>query len=338
VTLVMTMSTGAASARRSLDGLLNSHYPVDLVVDAGDDGSGLQALPAGTATRVSATHGIDRAVEVPAGHATAAGTAVVLYALTVDQARSVLRDHSLVDALTAGSALVPASLVPKDGSDIALSSASHPQAVSVTAAQASVGRDVVIVTPALLTELAPQARPNAVWARLSDGADAATVLADVQDSLTDRSVSVSSSAAERAGYERIIDTLLAIVLGLLGVAVLIALIGVTNTLSLSVLERRRESATLRAVGLTRRQLRGTLAVEGMTIAVVGAVLGIVLGMVYGWAGAEIVFGSQTQSKLAVPWTDIASTLVVALLAGLLASVLPARSAARTPPVAALATE
>ena len=73
--------------------------------------------------------------------------------------------------------------------------------------------------------------------------------------------------------------------GLLAVAVVIALIGVTNTLSLSVIERTRESATLRAIGLWKEQLRGMLAVEGMLIAGVGAMLGILLGLLFGWAGA-----------------------------------------------------
>ena len=147
-----------------------------------------------------------------------------------------------------------------------------------------------------------------------------------------------SAGAERASYERVIDTLLAIVVGLLGVAVVIALIGVANTLSLSVLERRRESATLRAIGLSRRQLRLMLAVEGMLIAGVGAVLGAALGLLYGWAGAVITFGQIGDVVLVIPWRDLALLFVVALGAGLLASVLPGRAAARTSPVAALAVD
>src|SRR5690606_9241148 len=107
--------------------------------------------------------------------------------------------------------------------------------------------------------------------------------------------------------------------------------------SLSVLERRRESATLRAIGLTRGQLRATLAVEGLLIAGVGAVLGSVLGTVYGWVGARTVL-ADTPFGFAVPWRELLIVLVVALAAGLLASVLPGRAAARTAPVAALAVD
>ena len=132
--------------------------------------------------------------------------------------------------------------------------------------------------------------------------------------------------------------MLGIVIGLLAVAVVIALIGVANTLSLSVLERRRESATLRAIGLSRRQLRWMLAVEGMLIAGVGALLGAGLGLLYGWAGSVVVFGSFGDVLLTVPWRDLVLVLLVALVAGLLASVLPGRTAARTSPVAALAVD
>ena len=119
---------------------------------------------------------------------------------------------------------------------------------------------------------------------------------------------------------------------------MIALVGVANTLSLSVIERRRESATLRAIGLTKRRLRLSLAAEGMLISGVGGVLGVVLGVLYGWAGSAIAFGAMGDARLAVPWTDLAVILVVAVGAGLLASVLPARSAVRTSPVAALAVD
>nr|WP_241769853.1 FtsX-like permease family protein [Cellulosimicrobium sp. MM] len=81
-----------------------------------------------------------------------------------------------------------------------------------------------------------------------------------------------------------------------------------------------------------------LAIEGMLIAGVGAVLGIVLGVLYGWAGAATALSVMGDVSLAVPWRDIALVLVVALVAGLVASVVPGRTAARTSPVAALAVD
>lgn len=115
-------------------------------------------------------------------------------------------------------------------------------------------------------------------------------------------------------------------------AVLIALVGIANTLSLSVLERRRESSLLRALGLTRRQLRAMLAVEAMLVSVVGALLGVVLGTLYGWVRtAAVLVGSGDFSvRLALPGTRLGAIVALAVLAGLAASYLPGRRAARSP--------
>src|SRR5690606_32659208 len=109
------------------------------------------------------------------------------------------------------------------------------------------------------------------------------VVEDLQNlaTATDDAIGVTGIAVERSFFDQVIDTLLAIVVGLLAVSVVIALVGVSNTLSLSVLERRRESATLRAIGLTRGGLRSALAAEGVLVALVGAVVGAVLGTLYG---------------------------------------------------------
>ena len=194
--------------------------------------------------------------------------------------------------------------------------------------------DGVLVTPAALTRMAVDAPTNQVWARLADVDEAGTVVPAISDALDDTAVQVSGAGVERATYQKVIDTSLEVVVGLLAVAVLIALIGVANTLSLSVIERGRESATLRAIGLSRRQLRGTLAIEGMLIAGVGAVLGAGLGVLYGWAGATTTLSTIGSVQLEVPWRDLGAVMLVALVAGLLASVLPGRAAARTSPVAA----
>ena len=196
-----------------------------------------------------------------------------------------------------------------------------------------------------LARLGGETVTTALWVSLEPDADPRDVTSNLRDTFTELSSTVGDppaeilgAAVERAGYEEVIDTLLAIVVGLLGVAVVIALVGVANTLSLSVLERRRESATLRAIGLRKAQLRQMLAIEGVIIAVVGAALGAVLGIVYGWTGSALILGSSGGLRLAVPWRDLAIILAVAVAAGLLASVLPSRTATRTPPVAALAVD
>ncbi|QNG37053.1 ABC transporter permease [Geodermatophilaceae bacterium NBWT11] len=191
-----------------------------------------------------------------------------------------------------------------------------------------------------LAALVPDAGTGQVWLRLADGADTATVVEDVTE-LAGTAVptaAVSGIASERAAIDDVLDTLLLVVTGLLGVAVLIALIGVGNTLALSVVERRQESGLLRALGLTRGQLRGLLAWEAVLVAGVAAALGVLLGGGYGVVGAASVLGSLSAdgTVVSIPWLQVLAIVLVATLAGLLASVLPARRAARTSPVAAIA--
>jgi putative ABC transport system permease protein len=121
---------------------------------------------------------------------------------------------------------------------------------------------------------------------------------------------------------------LAVVTALLSLAVIIALIGVANTLTLSVVERTRENALLRAVGLTRRQLRLTLALEALVIALTGTIIGIAVSVAITLSalGAIEVHGSGL--SLVIPWDRLAVLLAVAILAALTASVLPARRAVR----------
>lgn len=134
------------------------------------------------------------------------------------------------------------------------------------------------------------------------------------------------------------DVVLLVVTGLLGIAVLVALVGIGNTLGLSVLERTQESGLLRALGLTRRQLRSTLGLEALTLAGVGTIVGLALGVAYGLGGAYALFGSEMTITTEIPWARLGLVAAVALAAGWLASVIPARRAARVSPSAALATD
>ncbi|MFS0705612.1 ABC transporter permease [Cellulomonas sp. 179-A 9B4 NHS] len=335
VTLVAMMSTGAASARSSLAQSMDERYPVDLVVHSLSG----ERVPDDVRELVAGTPGIERTVEVRRHQVLVGDHYLTANVLDADDAAAVLEDERVVAALADGVGVLPEwtgvdgtvtlELTDEDGSPVA------PGVDVRTRAGAS---DEAYLPVGAGEALGIDASETVLFARIADGASAGAVLTAVRDGLVDSEMDVISEAASREADERVIDTLLAVVVGLLGVAVVIALVGVANTLSLSVIERRRESATLRAIGLSRRGLRFMLAVEGMLISGVGAALGVGLGMLYGWAGAATVFGTTGDLQLAVPWSDLAIVLAVALLAGLAASVLPGRSAARTPPVAALAVD
>ncbi len=341
VTLVAMMATGAASATQAFTVGLSESFPVDVVVAGVPQGQLPPPLPTGLADAVATVDGVS-AVTTLAGPVEVTipsdGTVSSSSVLGIDPvtAREVLLDPGQLAHLTDGSLLVPAFTGLTDGSVVEVSGpgGTFPLTVVVT------DLPQMLVTTATMRGLDPSAAGAEIWARLSDIALSSSVVADVQ-TLTDGSgqvLQVVGAAIERAFFQRVIDTLLAIVVGLLGVAVVIAVVGVANTLSLSVIERRRESATLRAIGLTRRQLRATLAIEGLLVAGVGALVGTVLGVAYGWTGAHILLAEVSPVGLTVPWRYLGLGMVGALAAGALASVLPARSAARTPPVEALAAE
>src|SRR5699024_3934546 len=113
---------------------------------------------------------------------------------------------------------------------------------------------------------------------------------------------------------------------MLGLAIIIAVFGISNTMALSVLERTRESALLRALGLGRGQLRRMLSVEAVLLCLIGASIGIVLGVVFGWAaGASVRQGLPLSASV----QQIAVCMAVAVVAVLVAAGLPARRAART---------
>ncbi|MER6666998.1 FtsX-like permease family protein [Amycolatopsis japonica] len=125
---------------------------------------------------------------------------------------------------------------------------------------------------------------------------------------------------------------------LTGLAVLIAFAGIMNTLSLSVLERTRESALLRALGLTRRGLGGALTAESVFVAVLGAVCGLSVGIAAAWLITEVAAGGGEAIVFAPPWGRLGVLVAAAIVAAPLAALVPARRAARGSLVAGLASE
>jgi putative ABC transport system permease protein len=132
-----------------------------------------------------------------------------------------------------------------------------------------------------------------------------------------------------------VNGLLGLLYGLLGLAIVIAILGIVNTLALSVVERRREIGMLRAVGMQRRQVRRTVYLESALIAVFGAVLGLVLGLSYGSLFTHVL-RDQGLDVLSVPYGQAAGFLVLAAVVGVLAALWPGIRAARTKPLAAIA--
>ncbi|MFJ1796999.1 ABC transporter permease [Kitasatospora griseola] len=172
----------------------------------------------------------------------------------------------------------------------------------------------------------------------SAGADKAVVLADLQKSLAEYPQLV---VKDQAGYKEMVksqfDQLLAMVYGLLGLTIVVAVLGVVNTLALSVIERTREIGLLRAIGLSRRQLRRTVRLESVVIALFGALLGTALGLSWG-VTARAVLAEQGLTVLTIPTGTVVTVLIGSVLVGLVAALVPAFRAARMNVLAAIATD
>jgi putative ABC transport system permease protein len=134
-----------------------------------------------------------------------------------------------------------------------------------------------------------------------------------------------------------LDQLLDMIYALLGLAIVVAVLGVVNTLALSVVERTREIGLMRAIGLSRRQLRRMVRLESVVIALFGAVLGVALGMGWGIA-AQKLLALAGLGVLSIPWTTIGVVFLGSAVVGLLAALFPAFRAGRMNVLKAIATD
>ncbi|MFC5187047.1 ABC transporter permease [Actinomadura harenae] len=193
----------------------------------------------------------------------------------------------------------------------------------------------VLIGPADFARVSAVQDAATVWAKTKPGVQVDEARGAV-DAATKAypTIRVGSMAEMRDQFGKAVNTLLMVFGGLLGLAIVIALFGIANTLSLSVVERTRESALLRALGLTRRQLRRMLSVEALVMAVIGAVTGIVLGVGF---GAAATYSMSDSAVFAVPYAQIIGFVVLAAVAGVLAAVMPARRAAKASVVESLSS-
>ncbi len=150
-------------------------------------------------------------------------------------------------------------------------------------------------------------------------------------------VTVQTKPEKVAETEPQIDQLLALFSGLLLLAIIIAVLGIANTLALSVIERTREIGLLRAVGMTRRQVRRMVRWEAVIIAVFGAAMGMGIGIALDWAVVASL-ADEGFGAFAVPWDQLVLMVVLAGIAGIIASLWPSYTAARLNILEAIAYE
>lgn len=196
----------------------------------------------------------------------------------------------------------------------------------------------VAVTAATAQEILPDRGSwftQNLFVVFEEGADAEAVHRAVVDTINPYGVlqvltkdEFGVSSAEQ------IRQLLALVYALLALSVVIAVLGIVNTLALSIMERRHEFGMLRAVGMQRSQIGRMVTIESVHIAVLGAVVGILSGVWLGWCFVRTL-SDQGITRWEIPWGQMAIIPVAAVVVGVVAAIWPARRAARTPPLRAV---
>ena len=333
VTLIATVATGAATGRASIDKVMNGHFPVDATVRAQGP------LDKATIQDARKTDGVAKVATVTTATGTIEGGGDAKQT-TIQGVSSefsqVVRNDSATKGLDSTHAVgsVPGA---SDGDKITVTV--NGNKVNLTLVGHGQDTQGIVVTQDVMTKLAPKAEPTQLQVRYKDGTDQSKTTQALSKSMSaHQGVTVASTADQKAQMDKVINILLGMIVGLLVISVIIAMVGVANTLGLSVVERTREIGLLRALGLTRKQVRSMFGTEALILSGIAAILGIALGIGYGIAGSHALFSSIMTVQASVPWVQMLVVAVVSVLAGWLASVIPGRRGAKIKPAVALAEE
>lgn len=328
VTLTTAVLTGLASSRSAVDTDLDRDYPVDLALTATDE-----PLPVDLADTVRVVPGVAEVAALEGARLRVPGAGRLPVVAAPDDA-SVTHGNAAIARPAPGEIWVPASGDLADGDRVKVTGPSGDATLRVHGGEG--WGDAAVVAPATLDRLAGTAGTQAVWVRAEPGADAEDLAGDLDALAQPAGADLMDNLAKRAWVDLQLDILTGTVVALLGIAVVIALIGIGNTLGLSVLERGRENALLRALGLTRRQLRAMLGAEALLLSVVATVLGAAIGVAFAWVSLHaLVAAAVDEAPMVLPWGQLGVVVLVAGAAGLVSSILPARRAAATAPAAGL---
>jgi putative ABC transport system permease protein len=195
--------------------------------------------------------------------------------------------------------------------------------------EASPAVGTYLLSTADLASVAPRASDMAVYVTAADGVSDTELAATLDTYLVDAFPLVGADTMDEfvEANRGFVDQAVAMVSGLLGLSLLVALLGVANTLTLSVIERTREIGMLRSIGMSRRQLRSMVRVEALLMAAYGGLLGVLIGLELGHAVASVLM-EGIEVPVVLPGWRLALYATVAVLAAVAAATLPARRAAK----------
>lgn len=338
VLLVSAASVFAASISKSIDAQLGDQVMADHVIQI--DGSAAQpgaGLPTAVAGAIAELPGVEAVTPLRSSFGEINGDFAEINGVDPAQTEATMNVHPLTG-----------SLADLDGASIATSEADYgigdevtvqfQQSTATLTVAATYDADELagpwVVSTEVLDNNVSQSLDSLLLVT-TDG-NAATVAAmreAVADNPIAQVVTADQYVNEQAGG---INALLNLLYGLLGISVLVAVVGIVNTMSLSIMERTREIGLLRAVGMTRRQIRSSIRYEASIVAIMGTVLGLVVGSFFAWLGVQAI--GDFLPEFAIPWATLAGIALLGVLCGITAGVLPARRAANMNVLDAIATE
>ena len=355
VTLVSAVIVGAASLQHSIEQATAQDAPVDLVVDGSgtqveavlDDASITQTHAVVPATRAEVTVADAPATASGADDAEAAGDLVGDLTVTsaAEAEETVLRSDGF-EVEPGTIRLAPADLGGEAATDeyagleatVAVGGETFTLTVDPSRDAPSGTALVSGEDAARMVDAAGAGAIQQTWVRLADDASITQIDAIDSQLAAQGIVTDADPALLRAQYADVFQVALTVVLGLLAAAVVIAVIGVSNTLTLSVIDRRREGALLRALGFTRGALGRMITTESLLMTVIALIVGMGLGTFFGWVGTASLITETATPMLSVPPVPLALVAVAAVVAAVLASALPARSMSRVVPAEGMSRE
>jgi putative ABC transport system permease protein len=347
VTLVSLTAIVASSVKASVNTIIDSAVRADFVVSSGTALGGSSGFSPRLERSVAALRQVSATAGVRAGVAKVYGKVTPVVATDPAQAAPLFnlgvtrgRLAAMTSAGIAVSTQVAASQHLVIGSPVTVtfaSTGSKAYTVQVIYGVRDVAGDYILPLATARANF-PQALDVDVFVKLAPGVSAKAgrqaigkVLAAYPNATLMDQVQYKARQAQQ------VNQMLNLVYGLLALAVIIALIGIANTLALSVYERTRELGVLRAVGTTRGQLRAIVRAESVIISLFGALEGLLLGMIFGWA-IVAVLRSRGVTHLVFPVRQLLIMAVLAGLAGVVAAIAPSRRAARLDILRAVTTE
>src|SRR6516164_5375387 len=356
VGLVAFISIFASSFKASINASIDRSFAGDFVINsgAGDSGGGidpaltqrLNTLPqvaAATGQRTGSMVILGQPSMITAVDPRTAGQIFNVSplqgsvgALGADSI-AVYKDDATKNHLTLGS---PVSVVFRDtGAKTLRVALIYGDNQAAPAANPGAKTSYFLGTPAYDANFAAPHYDTQVFVKKAPGVSTEAALAAVKRVTAQYSVgaTVQDEAAYKTAQTKPINQILALIYTLLALAIVIALIGIGNTLALSIFERTRELGVMRAVGMTRRQLRGTIRWESVIVALQGTLLGLLVGIFFGWA---LVLAQKDKgiNVFSIPYRTLIIIIVLAGLAGVAAAILPSRRAAKLNVLRAIVTE